>query len=195
MLSASMKPFAVPGRWIALLLTTGLLTFAACGGGSPATTATPTIAAAPFEETRGPVEKLGSVPVPPGALLVNVRTGRHEAFDRAVFDFQGGLPGYRIEYVQPPIIEDPSGMPVQISGNAFLRVKFHVASANDPTTGQPTYSGPTEIFPNLPSLIELEAAGDFEGSLTWVLGLTEEVEFRVIELQDPFRVAIDVAHS
>lgn len=133
-------------------------------------------------------------PVPPGALLVQVRYGRHENFDRIVFQFENGLPGYRIEYVQPPIVGDFSGLPVDIAGGAFLRARFSVAAAHDPDTGDRTYLGPLELGTGLPSLLEAEVTGDFEGALTWVLGLSEEADFRVFALAEPFRIVIDVAH-
>jgi hypothetical protein len=47
---------------------------------------------------------------------------------------------------------------------------------------------------NLPSLVEAERTGDFEGVLTWVLGLNEEAGFRVYELEEPYRLVVDVAH-
>ncbi len=217
-----MKLLPVPPPYMALLAASVLLVGAGCndGGGTPATPttadqATPTVAAtvpvvtpspagalptatasptaAPFEGTRGPVEEEATVPVPPGALLVDVRTGLQEGFDRIVFEFEEGLPGYRIEYVAPPIRGEFSGLPVEITGNAFLRVSFRSAAGFDPFTGEPTYDGPLEIATGLSSLLEAERTGDFEAVLTWVLGLAEEVDFRVLELEDPFRVAIDVA--
>lgn len=134
------------------------------------------------------------MPVPPGALLVDVRTGLHDEFDRVVFEFEGGIPGYQVAYVQPPILEDASGLPVEIGGRAFLQVRFNVAAAHDPATGEPTYDGPFEIVSDMPSLVESQQTGDFEGYLTWVLGLTDAVDVRVTELEDPFRLAIDVSH-
>ena len=203
-----MKLLPVPPPYMALLAASLLLVGAGCGGGAPATptaapgetpeatppaalTATPILA--PFEGTRGPVEEEATVSVPPGALLVDISTGLHEGFDRIVFEFEEGLPGYRIQYVEPPIRGEFSGLPVEIAGNAFLRVSFRSAAGFDPSTGEPTYHGPLEIATGLPSLLEAEGTGDFEGVLTWVLGLAEEVDFRVLELEDPFRVAIDVA--
>jgi len=159
---------------------------------TPAPTPTPT--PQPFEGTRGPAQGEGTAPVPPGALLVQVRYGRHENFDRIVFQFENGLPGYRIEYVQPPIVGDFSGLPVDIAGGAFLRAHFSVAAAHDPSTGDRTYLGPLELSVGLPSLLEAEVTGDFEGGLTWVLGLSEEADFRVFALAEPFRIVIDVAH-
>lgn len=209
-----MKRPVVPGPLLALLAASALLVAAACGGGAPtaatpttppdetpeatpadratpAETATPSPTPVPFDGTRGPVEVEGT---PPTALLVDVRTGLQEGFDRIVFEFEEGLPGYRIEYVEPPIEADPSGLPVEIAGSAFLKVTLRSAAGFDPSTGDPTYDGPSEIAPGLPSLLEAERTGDFEAVLTWVLGLTEEVDFRVSALEDPFRVVIDVAH-
>ncbi len=203
-----MKLLPVPPPYMALLAASVLLVGAGCGEGAPATPTaapgetpeatppvalTPTPTLAPFEGTRGPVEEEARVSVPPGALLVDVRTGLQEGFDRIVFEFEEGLPGYRIQYVAPPIRGEISGLPVEITGNAFLRVSFRSAAGFDPITGEPTYDGPLEIATGLPSLLEAERTGDLEAVLTWVLGLAEEVDFRVLELEDPFRVAIDVA--
>lgn len=200
-----MRRLPVATLW--LVLVAGLLAAAACGGGqstvgtpTPTTQATgsPVLSASPqatpFQGTRGPVESEGTVPVPPGALLADVRAARQDGVDRVVFEFEVGLPGYRIQYVQPPILADPSGQPVQIQGNAFLQVTLHVAAGHDPSTGSPTYSGPLDMTPGLPSLLEVRQTGDFEGYLTWVLGLAQEADFRVSELGDPFRVVVDVAH-
>jgi len=169
-------------------------------GTPPATaTATPTagltVIASPFQGTREPIEAPPSPGLPlGGALLVDVRAAQHEDFDRIVFDFSQGLPGYRVEYVTPPILGDASGEPVPIAGGAFLRVRFKPAAGYNPNTGTPTYTGPLELTPGLLSLLEAEKTGDSEGVLTWVLGLTEEVDFRVYRLEDPFRIAIDVGH-
>ena len=42
-------------------------------------------------------------------LLERVAVGRHEGYDRVVFQFKNALPGYKVEYVQPPLKEDGSG--------------------------------------------------------------------------------------
>jgi hypothetical protein len=150
---------------------------------------TPTI---PFDGTRAPVEKPGA---PPAAQLMDVRIGLHDGFDRAVFEFEVGLPGYRVEYVEPPIVADASGLRVEIDGTAVLQVRFAPAAGHDPSTGEVTYAGPLQIASDLPSLVELQGVGDFEGQLRGVLGLTDDVDFRISELEAPFRVLIDVAYS
>lgn len=147
-----------------------------------------------FDGTRGPEEL--QVPDPEVAYLSDVRTGRHdEGFDRVTFEFEGGATGYRIEYVDPPIIEDPSDLPVDIDGNAFLRVVFFSASAVDLSTDTPRVTCCVSvIMTGLPSLVDLKKTGDFEATLLYVLGLSEEVDFRVGTLQNPYRIYIDVAH-
>ncbi|MBI2912977.1 MAG: hypothetical protein HYY03_03560 [Chloroflexi bacterium] len=201
----------LPGMALLLALVASAVAVVACGDeappagspsptrspstGTPSATVTTTPSATPFQGTRGPVEASPSPNLPlGGALLVDVRAARHEGFDRIVFEFQGGLPGYRIEYVQPPILGDASGLPITIEGAAFLRARFRSAAAHDPDTGAQTYTGPRELSPGLPSLVEAQETGDFEAILTWVLGLTEEADFQVYDLQDPYRIAIDVGH-
>ena len=141
--------------------------------------------------TRGPVEKADTGTAPPVPTLVGVTTGRHEGFDRAVFEFERRLPGYRIEYIEPPLTADGSGLPVDIAGSAFLQVRFSVAQAHD-DAGNVTIEA-RELKPGLPSMVELEQTGDFEGYVTWVIGLPEELDFRFADLEDPFRVVIDIA--
>lgn len=188
-------------RLAVLLLAAGLLVLAACDGGDSAPAA-PTAARPvpsptgmpPFEGTRGPVAK--QVPSPRIAFLTDVRTGRHdEGFDRVTFQFDGGSTGYRIEYVQSPITEDPSDLPVNIEGNAFLRVVFFSATGVDISGPTPRFTCcASDITTGLPSLADLKQTGDFEATLSWVLGLSEEVNFRVEEFQNPYRIYIDVLH-
>jgi hypothetical protein len=139
--------------------------------------------------------------MPPWALLVQVRYGRHANFDRIVFQFENGLPDYRIEYAEPPNLGDVPGpggplpIPVPTAGSAFLKVSFGGAAAHDPDPPyDSTYLGPQDLTVGLPSLVEAEMASDWHGDVTWVLGLSDEVDFRVFSLEEPSRIVIDVAH-
>jgi len=180
---------------------------------SPAPTAAPTVAATPTAATvpaatpgaPSPTEVpvIGSpTPVvatpPPGltvALLRDIRTEPHTLFDRIVFEFQGDhLPGYDVRFVAPPLAYDPSGEQMQIDGSAFLVIRMEPAAGHDPDTGAETYTGPRELKPGLASLLEAERVGDFEGVLTWALGLSAEVAYRVTGLDSPARLVIDIAH-
>lgn len=184
----------MPRLTVLLLIGMGLLVLAACdgddGGATPTTTQAPA-ATAVFEGGREPVE-VPDVTAPPAPLLVDVRTGQHEGFDRVVFEFAGALPRYRVEYVSPPITACGSGLPVTIAGNAFLQVRLTPAAAHD-EQGNVTF-GTTELAPGLPPILEVESSCDFEGEVTWVLGLSEEVDFNVFFLTNPHRVVVDVAH-
>jgi hypothetical protein len=185
-----------------VLATAMIIAGLACAGGeegtatptpsptaSPSPTATPS--PEPFNGGRAPIEKEGP-PVPPVAVLTDVRTESHEGFDRVVFEFRDNMPGYRIEYVEPPITTDGSDLPVEIEGNGFLKVVLHVAQAHD-EAGNPTISE-RDLKPSLSSIAEVEMTGDFEGYVSWVLGLSQKVDFRVSELTGPNRVVVDVAH-
>ncbi len=205
-------------RLAVLLLAAGLLVLAACDGddaapatptagaiGSPTGPSESTATLPPFPTTdpefqggRDPVEKPGftgeSTP-----LLVRVVPATEEFFDREAFDrlfirFAGGLPGVRVEYVSPPITACGSGEPVAIEGEAFLQVRMTPAAAHN-ERGEATL-GTTEITPDLPTILEVKQTCDFEGVVTWVAGLSEEVDFNVFPLGEPFpdAILIDVAH-
>lgn len=127
------------------------------------------------------------------ATLVGVRTGRHARFDRTVFDFTGGTPGYRVEY--GTLYEEGRGNPVPLAGAATLRVVFHPANAHDLDTGAPTYDIRRVLDPRLPTLRQIKFGGDFEAVVSAGLGLADRVGFRVFRLQNPYRIVVDVAHQ
>jgi peptidoglycan hydrolase-like protein with peptidoglycan-binding domain len=128
-----------------------------------------------------------------GAVLVNVRVGGHKTFDRVVFDFDGPLPGHRVEFVDQ-VIQDGSGEPVPLRGRAFLQVVMTPAAAHD-DDGAPTFPGPLPSVANLAALRDLADAGDFEAVLTWGIGVAARTGFRVLRLTNPTRIAVDVTHA
>ena len=144
-----------------------------------------------FEGGRDPVEAPAQSQGAP--LLADVRTGEHEGYDRITFEFEGdGRPAYRIEYITPPATGCGSGLPATIAGAALLQARFAPANAHD-DQGTPTF-GSTELTPGLTSIVEAVQTCDFEADVTWVIGLSQEVDFRVLELEDPPRLAVDIAH-
>jgi hypothetical protein len=153
----------------------------------PATTSGPTAST--------PATSFGSlspVSVPPKghAELTSVDVAHHPGFDRVVFRFGStstGLPGYSISLASGPLHHDASGAPVALEGSAAIVVKM----VNG--TGWGTYRGPTTITPGLPSVIQLTQTGDFEGYLTWAIGLRAPAPFRVLALSGPDRIVVDIA--
>ncbi|MGY1712047.1 hypothetical protein ACI8AC_21320 [Geodermatophilus sp. SYSU D00758] len=153
-----------------------------------------------------PVGEAGTAPVAteefprsgPTAHLVDARAAGHEGFDRFVLEFEGdALPGHRVEYVEPPVTEDPSGREVALAGDAVLRVQAAPASGVDLSGDEPRTTYPDRGVVNVPGgevLLEAVQTGDFEDVLTWHLGLAERVPFGVTTLQDPARLVVDVRH-
>jgi hypothetical protein len=131
------------------------------------------------------------------ALLERVAVGRHQGYDRVVFQFKNSLPGYRVEYVQPPLKEDGSGNPVEIKGSAFLVVRMEPASGFDLNTGEGVmvYKGPRRLEGSAAGtsvVQELVRTGDFEAVLTWAIGLSAKVDFRVSTATSPLRLIVDL---
>ena len=130
---------------------------------------------------------------PSSVQLSAVRAAKQEGFDRVVIEFAGdALPGYHLEYVDRPLIRCGSGDPTEVAGQGWLQVRLTGARAHT-EAGQPTVA-PRERKLALPLLRELEQTCDFEGEVTWVLGLQKPNRFRVLELKSPTRLVVDVRH-
>jgi hypothetical protein len=150
----------------------------------------PTAAAAdlPAPTRTDPVEGVATVPPwdPDPPTLTGIRWGRHDRYDRTVFDFTGGTPGYRIEY--GPLVGIGTGEPIPVAGAATLRVIFDGAFPGSVDLNR-TYD------PLLPTLRQIRSGGAFEGRISFGLGLADRVGFRVLRLTSPPRIAVDVAHQ
>ena len=189
-----------------LLLTVAALLLGGCGGEDdepPVTTATTTTVTTTTVTTTIPpvLEGASTTPVvwsssiTETALLSDVRIASHEGYDRVVFEFQNGVPGYDVRYVEPPILADGSGEEVPVSGGAVLVVRMEPALDADLTqeSAPQTYTGPTRFSPSTPVVVELARAGGFEAVLTWAVGVEAERPFRVTRLEDPARIVLDVS--
>jgi hypothetical protein len=130
-------------------------------------------------------------------LLERVAVGRHEGFDRVVFQFENLGPGYRVEYVARPIVEDGSGADVPVAGDAVLLVRMEPASGFDLETpeGRLVYKGPRRLdgaTAGTSVVREVVRSGDFEAVLSWAIGVEERADFRVRTLDDPARIVVDL---
>lgn len=140
--------------------------------------------AAPESPPEPPREMPGSV------VLRGVRTGDQQTFDRVVFEFEGPkLPERDVKYVERPI-HCGSGLPVKMDGRAFLQVRLSPAQAHN-EAGAPTVT-PLQRKVRLPVIREIRETCDFEGEVTWVVGLAGRKEFRIMELEEPARLVIDI---
>src|SRR2546422_6538907 len=121
----------------ALLFVGATLLVAGCGSskqesGASTTAAPDTTVTSPPAQTGGidPMAGAGTKPVVGApertgtALLERVAVGRHEGFDRVVFQFENLRPGYKVEYVDRPIVEDGSGAEIAVAGQGVLLVRM-----------------------------------------------------------------------
>jgi hypothetical protein len=130
----------------------------------------------------------------PGSLT-NVRTGRHDCYDRMVVDTTRSNAGYHVSYV-PEVYADGSGQLITLTGGAKLQVI--VQSPAYDTNYNPTYGGvvnrplPGVNLAGYQTFKSAKWAGSFEGQSTIGLGVRARLPFRVLQLDK--RVVIDVAH-
>lgn len=185
-----------------------LLALSGCGGDDNGESGAnpPTTTTQSTTTTNGidPLEGAATTPVqgePTAAageisLLERVAIGRHEGFDRVVFQFRNHVPGFRVEYVEPPLKEDGSGNVVKIEGRAFVLVRMEPASGFDLSVeeGELVYKGPRRLKGSAAgtSMIrEVVRTGDFEAVLSWAVGLDDKVDFRVQTARAPARLIVD----
>lgn len=145
----------------------------------------------PFAE----VERSAAAETTESVLLTNVRTGRHDGFERIVFEFAGDeRPGYQVQWAGGPVLADGSGNMVSIEGHGHLQIVMDQASGVDLETGTTSYSGPDRISAGsgVEIVNELVRTGDFEGVLTWVAGVDAPGPFRVVTLRSPTRLVVDI---
>ena len=124
------------------------------------------------------------------AELTSIAVACHPGFDRFVIRGRLATPGYKIRYAQR-IFEDGSGDPVTLLGRKRIRVVLRRSRAHT-EAGAPTL--PRVLTPLCPNLRQVKDAGDFEGVVTFGLGLRRKTGFRVFRLTAPTRVVVDVKH-
>lgn len=132
------------------------------------------------------------------SLLADVRLERQDGFDRLVFEFQaGGVPGYRVEWVRPPIQTNPGGAAMSVTGEAFLAIRLEPASGFDTGAGETSqvYRGPLRLVGDAVGaqvVRDVVRTEDFEQVTAWVAGLAQRAPYRVLALEGPPRIVVDV---
>jgi len=119
-------------------------------------------------------------------VLTSVKARHVGNVDRVVFAFTGGVPAtVHPEWVDT-LVHDGSGLPVRVAGAKVLSVVMTGAQAHD--QGGSTVPGRTAFA--LPNVITAVGAGDFEGVVTFGLGVQKKTTFHA-SIQS-HRVVVDV---
>lgn len=125
------------------------------------------------------------------AVLADVRAGEPgdaPGSERIVFQFAGDFPATTIVYV--PVAQScGSGAAVPVAGGAVLLVRFERAMAHD-DTGKVTVPATSLTGPGT-SIREARQVCDFEGVVSWAVGVANRVPFRYTVLDSPRRLVLD----
>ncbi len=190
----------------AALLLLSILNLAACGqaagstpteGGSP--TPQPAASAATSASPSPAAEGIPTAGLPPfactqasggGSARANVTRARASTatgFDRFVLEFDGAVPAYTVKPTPTATFtQDPSGQQLQLAGAAGLRITLTGSTISS------QFGDPADVTYPYPVLRESRRLGDFEGTLSWGLGLAGASCFRAFALTTPGRLVVDI---
>jgi hypothetical protein len=121
------------------------------------------------------------------ANVTAVRVNEPADYDRFVLQFDGPVPTYSVKLQAKPTF--PSGsanQTVTLSGTAGALVTVHSSTETN------TYSGSTDMTHTEFLVIkEARLTQDFEGYVSWALGLAHPACMRAFTLTNPSRLIVD----
>lgn len=131
-------------------------------------------------------------PDPADLRLKDVRAGRHDAYDRVVFEYEGsGTPSYLAGYVETPQ-QQASGNYLQIPGNAHLEVIIQGTAGDMLRTNEAiTQIGSKGVAAG--NVVDVNLASIFEADSQFFIGMDSQRGFNIFTLENPTRVVVDVA--
>ena len=182
-------------RTLAALVVACAALLATAGVAAPGTAAT----GAPYcGITWGSADKVAGTLS--GAPLTDVRTGRHECFDRVVFEFDGTVTGYSIGYGETYTEGEGLALSPYTAGGALLRVSLRAPAYDDEHLATVPYRVGEHVVNVLryQTLRDVVFGGSFEGYTTFAVGVRARLPFRVLVLAGPgthSRIVLDVAHQ
>ncbi|MGK5440272.1 AMIN-like domain-containing (lipo)protein [Micromonospora sp. URMC 105] len=135
-----------------------------------------------------------------GAPLINVRTGRHDCFDRVVFEFAGPVSGYTVTYGETWTEGEGLALSPYTAGGALLRVSLQAPAYDDGHVATVPYRVGEHAANVLrhQTLRDVVFGGSFEGYTTFAVGVRARLPFRAFVLAGPgthSRIVLDVAHQ
>ena len=150
---------------LAMLLTS---CGSSAGGGNSLSTATPTPSSSPLACTASgaasaswpdPASRTNTAP----PILSAVAAG-----DILTLTFDQGTPAFEVRtQAGTHFVQDPSGKPVDLAGTAGATIVLRGFRGD-----VRNYAGPVSIVSSGPRLLQVYEIGDFEGVVTWAVGLS-----------------------
>jgi hypothetical protein len=121
------------------------------------------------------------------ANTIAARLGEQPGYDRFVLQFDSIVPTFDVKRQASPVFsEGASGQTVTLLGTAGVLVTVHSA------TGATTFTGQTDVITNqFVVLKEARQTQDFEGYVSWGLGIVQAACMRVFVLDQPARLVVD----
>ena len=122
------------------------------------------------------------------ANAITARAAEQDGYDRFVLQFDSIVPTYTVKRQAKPVFSlGGSGQSVTLSGTTGILISVHSA------TGATTFSGSTDlIHSDFQVLKEARQTQDFEGYVSWGLGVARPTCMRVFTLSDPARLVVDL---
>ena len=155
---------------------------------SPSVSAAPSASASANGIPYACVNRQGGSSSTTGAHLTRVQASHHPDGDWIVFQFDSAsLPAYTLAQQNSATFTRPaSGQQVILLGSAGLKIQFLSSD------GHTAYSGPYDIKPSTVVVREVTQVGDYEGYLSWGVGLSQSACNYVQELSGPSRLLIKI---
>ena len=121
------------------------------------------------------------------ANVVAARANEFSGYDRFVLQFDSAVPTYTVKRQASPVFPfGASGQTITLSGTAGVLVRVHSA------TGANTFTGSTDLtHAEYLVLTEARQTEDFEGYVSWGLGLSKAACMRVFTIPGPDRLVVD----
>jgi hypothetical protein len=121
------------------------------------------------------------------ANSIAARVAEQAGYDRFVLQFDAIVPTYTVKRQAKPVFQQgASGQTVTLAGTSGVLVQVHSA------TGATTFTGPIDIVhAEYQVLNEARQTEDFEGYVSWGLGLSRAACMRVFTLDNPARLVVD----
>jgi len=119
-------------------------------------------------------------PVPPVPELVQISVGDHPVehgqlpYNRMSFTFTTAFPSYHFEWASE-LVSDASGQLVPLHGTDVLKIVFTRAQAHTADGARSTIVSQPGRPIGYPFMTDFAQAGDFEGVLTYGIGVTRPV--------------------